>query len=160
MRPRRNPLIALAAFVAFAAAVVSPAGARAQSADESAVAAVLDRYRASVERLDAAGTPALFVENAQIVEQGGIEGDYQTYLAHHLGPELAEIASFDFDNYTVSVTVIGDIAFATESYTYRIVFKDGRTIDRRGAATSALRRDANGWRIAQHHSSSRAPPAQ
>lgn len=138
---------------------VSAPNAWGQSAEEAAAAAVLAHYQAAIERLDTSGTSELFTDNAQILEQGGVEGDYQTYLAHHLGPELAEFTSFDFDNYSVSVTVVGDLALATETYTYRIVLKDGRTVDRQGAATSVLRRDASGWRIAQHHASSRAPRA-
>ncbi|GIK49867.1 MAG: hypothetical protein BroJett013_25640 [Alphaproteobacteria bacterium] len=150
---------ALAAFFALLLAALSVPAASAQSADEAAVAAVLTRYQTAIERLDASGTPELFAPESQIIEQGGIEGDYPTYLANHLGPELAEFASFDFDNHAVSIRVMGDVAFATETYTYRIVLKDGRTIDRQGAATSVLAREAGGWRIAQHHSSSRAPRA-
>lgn len=153
-----KPAAFAALFTLLLAAPTVPA-ATAQSADEAAVAAVLTRYHAAIERLDASGTPELFAPESQIIEQGGIEGDYPTYLANHLGPELAEFASFDFDNYSVAIRVVGDVALATETYTYRIVLKDGRTIDRQGAATSVLARGADGWRIVQHHSSSRAPRA-
>jgi ketosteroid isomerase-like protein len=158
MHTRLRPA-AFAALFALLLAPFSVPAASAQSADEAAVAALLTRYQAAIERLDASGTPELFAPESQIIEQGGIEGDYPTYLANHLGPELAEFASFDFDNYSVSISVSGDIAFATETYTYRIVLKDGRTIDRQGAATSVLARGAGGWRIVRHHSSSRAPRA-
>ncbi|MGD9967297.1 MAG: SgcJ/EcaC family oxidoreductase [Hyphomonadaceae bacterium] len=149
---------ALAALIALVFTVLSP-NASAQSADEAAVTAVLTQYQASIERLDANGAPEIFAPDAQIIEQGHVEGTYQNYLANHLGPELAEFASFDFDNYTVSIRILGDVALAAETYTYRIALKDGRTVDRQGAATSVLERQAGGWRIMQHHSSSRAPRA-
>ena len=153
----RFPVV-FAALAALFAGFLST-NAFAQSTDEAAVAAALTRYHGAIERLDASGTPELFAPESQIIEQGGLEGDYPTYLANHLGPELIEFASFDFDNYNVSIRVVGDVALATETYTYRIVLKDGRTIDRQGAATSVLERSAEGWRIVQHHSSSRAPRA-
>ena len=156
---RRFHVAALAALLTAATLTLLSTMAWGQTADEAAAAGVLSRYQAAIERLDASGTLDLFTEDSEIIEQGGVEGDYRTYLANHLGPELAEFASFDFDDYNVSITVAGDLAFATETYTYRIVLKDGRTIDRQGAATSVLRRDADGWRIARQHSSSRAPRA-
>ncbi len=134
--------------------------ASAASDEEAAVKAVLLEYKSAIEQLDASGTERLFAPDSQIFEQGGREGTYQNYLAHHLGPELAEFASFRFDNYDVSVRIEHDTAVAAESYTYRIVLKSGGDpVDRVGVATSVLKRTASGWLIVQSHSSSRKPPA-
>ncbi len=142
------------AIVAFG--VVTPV--QAQVDDRSRVAAVLDSYRSAIESLDAAGTERLFTEDAVVYEQGGVEGSYARYLEHHLGPELEVLSSFDFQNWNSEIQVLGDLALATETYTYHIRFTDEErpVIDRRGVATSVLRRDADGeWRILRYHSSAR-----
>lgn len=130
------------------------------SSDEEAVKAVLNDYKKALERLDGTAPSKLFVPDAEIFESGKREGSYQDYLAHHLGPELVEFASFRFDNYSAFVRIEGDVAIASESYTYRIVLKrGGDPIDRTGVATSVLKRTPAGWRFLQTHSSSRKPPA-
>ena len=50
------------------------------SNDESAVRAVLARYKSAIERLDASGTEALFTEDSAVFETGGVEGTYKEYL--------------------------------------------------------------------------------
>ena len=78
-------------------------------------------------------------------------------MEHHLGPELDAIVSFTFSDPTLTVTRMGHMAHAYETYGYRIELSDGRVIERDGVATSVLAHDADGWRIVQYHSSSRAP---
>lgn len=128
-----------------------------RAADTRAVTEVLGRYRTAIERLDASGTEALFAEDSQIFENGGVEGTYRNYLAHHLGPELGHFTSFRFSNVTVDVRFEGPVALATETYTYRIERHQGEPIERRGVSTSVLRRTAAGWQIVSSHNSSRAP---
>ncbi len=127
------------------------------SADESAVRAVLARYKAAIERLDATGTEALFTKDSAVFEAGGVEGTYEQYLAHHLEPELAAFRSFRFSGYTVSVRIEGDLALATETYDYRIETKSGEIAERKGVATSVLTRTADGWKILVMHNSARKP---
>ena len=126
-------------------------------ADESAVRAVLARYKAAIERLDATGTAALFTEDSAIFESGGAEGTYKEYLAHHLGPELTAFRSFAFSDYTVAVRIEGDLALATETYNYRLETRSGEIATRKGVATSVLRRTADGWKILVMHNSARKP---
>jgi hypothetical protein len=45
--------------------------------------------------LDAAGR--LFARESSIFETGGVEGNWQHYRDHHLGPEIDAIASFAID---------------------------------------------------------------
>jgi ketosteroid isomerase-like protein len=127
------------------------------SAETGAVAEVLSRYRSAIERLDATGTEQLFAEDSRVFENGGVEGTYRNYLAHHLGPELGHFTSFRFSNLAVDVRFEGPVALATESYTYRIERHEGEPIERRGVTTSVLRRTPQGWRIVSMHGSSRAP---
>lgn len=145
---------------AFALLVFAPYAALASaSSDEDAVKAVLSDYKQALERLDGAAPAKLFAPDAEVFESGKREGSYQDYLAHHLGPELVEFSSFRFDNYSAVVRIEGDVAIASESYTYRIVLKrGGEPIERTGVATSVLKRTTAGWRFLQTHSSSRKPP--
>src|SRR3990167_9445825 len=115
-------------------------------ADESAVRAVLARYKSAIERLDASGTEALFTEDSAVFETGGGEGTYKEYLAHPLGPGLAAVRS-------VAVRMEGDLALATETYNYRIETKSGEIAMRKGVATSVLIRTADGWKILVMHNS-------
>ena len=126
--------------------------------DEDKVKQILSSYKNALEKLDVKGTDALFVNNSQIVESGKVEGTYQEYLGHHIGPELADFKSFAFDNYTTDVTVTGDYAFAVETYNYTIVLKkDNSEIKRRGVASSFLRKENGTWKIVHMHNSSRKP---
>ncbi|MBP2274631.1 YybH family protein [Sphingomonas sp. PL20] len=147
--------------VAVAVSLVVPIAVAAQSpsrmADTKAVEAVLSEYKAAIEKLDATGTERLFATDSQIFETGGSEGTYATYLAHHLGPELAAFKSFKFSDYKVTVRFEGPVALATESYRFRIEPKTGAVAERLGVATSVLRRVGGNWKIVSMHNSGRKP---
>lgn len=128
--------------------------------ESAAVIAVLARYKSAIERLDASGTEQLFTSDSAIFEGGKFEGTYANYLAHHLSPELHEFKSFTFSNYTISVRFEGQLALATEGYTYRIETKSGEVAERAGVATSVLKKVGSEWKILSIHSSSRRPPAR
>ncbi len=126
-------------------------------ADEAAVRAVLSQYKASIERLDATGTERLFTSDSTIFETGGVEGNYANYLAHHLGPELKAFKSFKFSDYKVAVRFEGPVALATETYNYRIVTAKDEIAERRGVATSVLKKIGGRWKILSMHNSARKP---
>ncbi len=130
-----------------------------QNTDEVAVRSVLSQYKAAIERLDATGTERLFAADAAIFETGGVEGSYANYLAHHLGPELIEFKSFVFSDYKVDVRFEGPVALATETYNYRIETKTGEIAERRGVATSVLKKFGGEWKILSMHNSARKPKA-
>ena len=117
----------------------------------------LEAYRSGIKSLDDTNMPRLFTDNALVFENGKAEGSFSNYLAHHLSPELKEFQSFTFDNETIDISVIGETAIASETYTYTIVLKDGRIIERQGVATAVLVKRDESWKIAQYHSSSRTP---
>ncbi len=124
--------------------------------DEEQVKEVLKKYHDAVESLDATGTEMLFAENSSVFESGGVEGTYNNYLDHHLGPELKEFKSFTFNDYKISAVVDLPFAFATETYVYKIVLADnGRVIEQKGVATSILKKTNGTWKIIQTHSSAR-----
>ena len=125
--------------------------------DRAAVENVLRQYRAAIERLDAAGTEVLFTQDSQVFENGGVEGSYANYLAHHLGPELGHFRAFRFSDVNVEVRFEGPVALAMERYNFRIEPHQGEAIERRGVTTSVLRKVGRVWRIVSMHGSSRAP---
>ncbi len=147
-------LTAMAAMTAAASAEARPTNCGAQ---RPAISRVLADYRGAIERLDARGTERLFVTDSAIFENGGVEGNYANYLAHHLGPELGHFRSFRFTDHRLDLWCEGAVAVATETYNYRIERAQGDLIERRGVTTSVLRRTAAGWRIVNMHGSSRAP---
>ena len=122
-----------------------------------AIERVLADYRSAIERLDARGTERLFAADSAVFENGGVEGTYANYLAHHLGPELGHFRSFRFADHRLDIWCDGGVAVATETYTYRIERAEGAPIERRGVTTSVLRRTGRNWQIVNMHGSSRAP---
>jgi len=139
-----------------AQAVAGPATA-ARRIDEAAVRAVLSQYKAAIERLDATGTERLFTADSTIFETGGVEGNYANYLSHHLGPELKAFKSFKFSDYKVAVRFEGPLALANETYNYRIVTAKDEIAERRGVATSVLKKIGGRWKILSMHNSARKP---
>lgn len=133
------------------------ASAPAEHPQAAAVRAVLLSYRTAIERLDASGTETLFAVDSAIFETGVSEGTYANYLAHHLGPELAEFKSFTFSDYKVDVRFEAPLALTTETYSYRIETKDGTVAQRIGVTTSVLKQIDGQWRILVSHNSGRKP---
>lgn len=123
----------------------------------AAITNLLAEYRGAIERLDARGTERLFAAESAVFENGGVEGTYANYLAHHLGPELGHFRSFRFSGHQLDLWCEGNLAVATETYSYRIERAEGDPIERRGVTTSVLRRNGRNWQIVNMHGSSRAP---
>jgi len=140
-----------------AAAPLAAQGSTARTADAEAVRSVLTQYKSAIERLDANGTTTLFTNDSQVFENGGVEGSYANYLARHLGPELGHFKSFKFSDYKVNVRFEGPVALTTETYNYRIETEKGEIFERRGVATSVLKKVGRQWKILSTHGSSRKP---
>lgn len=154
----RQPLLALAFVLAFAALPAPSVAAQPTTEDVQAVEAVLRQYKDALERLDLKGVDALFAARNTVVESGKVEGSYADYLVHHIGPELGHFKSFKFSDYKVDTRLEGDIALTTETYRYTIVLKDKpEPIERQAVASSALKKIDGRWQILSMHSSSRAP---
>jgi uncharacterized protein (TIGR02246 family) len=119
---------------------------------------VLFAYKSALENLDVSNTLHLFAEDATVFENGKFEGSYQDYLDNHIGPELGHFKEFSFDDYQVTVRLEGNLAVAHETYIYKIVLdgENPRTVERKGVATSVLKKFDDSWKIIQNHGSSRA----
>ena len=129
--------------------------------DQQAVLNVLQRYNDALQALTTEGTFELFTDDAQVFEQGGVEGTYAHYVEHHLGPELVHFERFTFSEYQADAEIMGNSALATQTYRYTIVTKaaadkPSRIIEKQGLATSVLIKTNAGWKIKRTHSSSRA----
>ncbi len=144
--------------LAFVLATLVQAQEAQPSPEEARVRSVVTAYRDAVTGLDVSRTPALFWPDAEIFESGGIEGAFPHYLEHHLAPEFADLASFTFSEPKTDIEIDGDIALVTETYRYRITFKDGdrAPVERQGVATSVLRQRDGVWRFSLYHSSAKA----
>lgn len=128
----------------------------AQNKEADAAKAILNQYKAAVEKLDVTGTEKLFTADSKIFESGGSEGNYAHYLEHHLGPEFKEFKSFKYSDYKADVKVDGNYAFATETYNYTIIIaKDNTEVKRKGVSTSVLKKLKGEWKIMVSHNSSR-----
>ena len=137
----------------------SPAPSADSRDDVGAVKSVLAAYKQGLEQLDVSKLGHLFTADSQVFESGGVEGTFANYLEHHIGPELAEFSEFSFRDYNVDVRLELPYAFTTETYVYKIVLKpDGRVFEKKGLATSVLKKTAAGWQIQQTHTSSRNLP--
>ncbi|ATC24375.1 MULTISPECIES: nuclear transport factor 2 family protein [Caulobacter] len=145
-----------------AAAFALPTSAGAQTRDPSAeVRAVVDQFTQALSQKDAARMGPLFSKDSIVIEGGRLEGSFETYLHHHLGPELAEFDSFTVKDRKVSVRQAGDVAWAYETYGYEVRLKGKpMPLSRLGATTAVLVKTDGAWRIVQLHISSKAPPAK
>lgn len=150
-------LLTGAAIVAASAPVAAQAHPTDCGDQRPAITQILAGYRGAIERLDARGTERLFTPDSAVFENGGVEGTYTNYLAHHLGPELGHFRSFRFSDHQLDLWCDGSVAVATETYNYRIERAEGDPIERRGVTTSVLRRTGGNWQIVNMHGSSRAP---
>jgi ketosteroid isomerase-like protein len=122
----------------------------------SAVKAVLKQYSSALEKLDISGTDNLFTYDSEIYESGASEGAYIHYMQEHLRPELKGLKSLKFNDYKVDVTIVGNYAFATETYNYVIVAaKDNAEVKHKGVTTSVLKKVKGDWKITVSHNSSR-----
>ena len=127
--------------------------------DIAAIKQVMATYKEGMEKLNVSDCARLFTKDSQVFESGGVEGTFDHYLEHHIGPELNEFKEFTFRDYTIDVRLDLPFALTTESYVYRLVVKaDGKVVERQGVATSVLKRINGHWKISQTHSSSRTLP--
>ncbi|HKR06602.1 MAG TPA: nuclear transport factor 2 family protein [Bacteroidia bacterium] len=120
-----------------------------------AVKKLLHTYNSAMQKLDTIGTAELFADSSLIVESGNVEGTYQQYEVHHIGPELSEFKSFKYSGYKANVVLDGDYAFATEIFKYKIVGRKSKKVSERNAVTTSVLKKIRGeWKITVMHLSS------
>lgn len=132
------------------------------AAEKEAVIAIMKSYQDAIESLTTEGTMELFAKESTVFESGGVEGNYENYVVHHLGPELDEFSSFMFSDYKIDVVIDLPYAFITETYIYTIGLKaneekgrEARTVKQKGVATSDLKKIDGKWKITKTHTSAR-----
>jgi ketosteroid isomerase-like protein len=124
--------------------------------EKDAVEKVMKAYKDGVQSLKAEGLSKLFTKDSEVFESGGVEGSFDHYMEHHLGPELVHFKSFTFSDHKIETSVDLPYAFTTETYIYTIVLAEGdRTIKKKGVATSILKKSGGEWKIIKTHTSSR-----
>jgi len=143
-------------FMAGLALMIGPLIATGQS-DEDQIKEVMAAYQSGIEALSTDGLSDLFIKDSEVFESGGVEGNFDHYLEHHLGPELRAFKSFKFSDYNITTKIDLPYAFTTETYVYTIVLvSDGRVIVQKGVATSILKNIEGKWKILKTHTSARA----
>ena len=160
---RHSRALAFIALAAFTGAVVPALHAHEHEStpaeDVAAIKKVVAAYKEGMEKLDVADAARLFTKDSQVFESGGVEGTFDHYLEHHIGPELGEFKEFTYRDYKLDVRLDPPFALATESYIYRLVVKaDGKVHEKRGVATSVLKKIDGHWKFIQTHTSSRNLP--
>ncbi len=121
--------------------------------DSATVASVIDRFHRALATGDTAVVETLLVEDAVILESGGVESR-EEYFAGHLPADIAFARAVPRERGPIRVAVHGDVAWATSTSTSRGEYR-GRTINSAGSELVVLRRTNGGWRIAAIHWSSR-----
>ena len=106
---------------------------------------VATEYLDAMESGDLDGAEALFASHSSVFESGGVEGTWQHYREHHIGPELVEIETFTIkrDEPETQSSQDGSMAFVAWPIEYRIRLHDERTIESRGTVTFVMALEAH-----------------
>ena len=119
--------------------------------------AVAAAYLDAMESSNLDRAEELFSEASSVFESGGVEGSWQDYRQHHIGPELDQIVTFvvtrsDPESQTSEDGTMSFVAWPIE---YRIELADGRLVNSRGTVSFVLVREVGHYRIRHLHWSSR-----
>lgn len=114
-------------------------------------------YFVAIQKSDLAAAGALFVRESSIFETGGVEGTWEHYRDHHLGPEIDDIAEFEISPKDPVITESDDATLVVVAWPidYTISLKDDREIRSRGTVTFVLGREDGFYKIRHLHWSSR-----
>ena len=126
---------------------------RSSLTDSADVAATIARFHAALAEGDSVAAMALLAPDVVILEAGGIE-TRDDYRSHHLPGDMAFARAIKGERGPVSVTVRGDVAWASSTSTTVGDYR-GRAINSAGAELMVLTRNGSGWRINAIHWSSR-----
>jgi ketosteroid isomerase-like protein len=134
-------------------ACVFTAGALLAQTDSAAVAATVASYHRALANGDSAAALSLLVDDAVILESGGIETRAE-YRSHHLSSDIEFAQVVKPVEGPLRVTVRGDVAWATSTSVAQGQFR-GRAVNSAGAELMVLTRIAGSWKITAIHWSSR-----
>ena len=155
----QRPLTTLLVCLALTVSIAEDAGAKRKKSRPAGLppTAVARAYFAAMDSSDLDAAEALFASESSVFERGGVEGDWAHYRAHHLGPEIDGVSSFETTLQEPEEGQSDDatMAFVTWPIEYRIELKDERVIESRGTVTFVLVREDGRYRIRHLHWSSR-----
>lgn len=134
-------------------AVLAPAPLVAQAANDE-IASVLREFHAALAAGDSTAALALLADDVVILEGGGVE-DKDHYRSGHLAGDMRFAQAVPAERSDVSVTVVGDAAWAWSTST-RVGRMGDREVNSRGAELAVLRRTDGQWLITALHWSSRS----
>ncbi len=123
-------------------------GAMAESA-----AAAADAFRAAIVANDSTAAASIILEDALIVEGGGIE-TREHYLSGHFNGDGAFLSAMTREPLERTVSVAGHAAWITSTSRLQGNFRD-RDIDMTSAELLVLKHSDAGWKVAAVHWSSR-----
>lgn len=130
------------------------ANVSAQTDEVKAVADVLTREAAAVEKGDLAALDKLWAndESVIVIENGHANYGWTDYRNNHLAPELKEFKNTKYAFSDLKVKTDGKTAWATFKYTISADI-GARRIDSAGLGTAVLEKREGQWRIVHWHSS-------
>jgi ketosteroid isomerase-like protein len=158
----RRRLIALAAicFAGSPAAVAQAPPAptvNISSPSAAEAASVVDAFHAALRRNDTAAALALLTDDVLIFEGGRVERSKAEYAGHHAPADAAYAAAVTSTLQKRTATADGASAWIASESRATGRYKD-KPVDQLTTESIVLRKEADGWRIAHIHWSSRAAP--
>ena len=140
-----------------AALLAAPAASQQAAARPNTPIEVASAYLDTMDTADLNRAESLFAKESSIFEAGGVEGTWQHYREHHIGPELAEFSSFKTTKGKPEeeLSADGSMAMIAWPIEYRIVLKDGKAVESKGTVTFVLVREGGAYKIRHMHWSSR-----
>jgi ketosteroid isomerase-like protein len=122
---------------------------------EARILATVEAYHRAFEQRDLEALRPLFDPDLLVFEAGGIDRGRDTYLGHHLGPELKELSTWRTSGMAMRAHVHGDLAYVTCAFTYEAAFSSGKTARGQATETLVLASAKGSWVIRHLHWSSR-----
>lgn len=127
-----------------------------ETSPEAQVRTVVEAYHKAFEQRDLEGLRRLLAPELLVFESGGVDRGRDTYLGHHLGPELKEMNAWTTSGMEMKVQTEGAMAYATCAFAYEATFTNGKTSKAKATETLLLAKEKDQWLIRHIHWSSRA----
>ncbi len=127
----------------------------AQTDVEKAVADVLKREAAAIEKGDLQALDKIWSNDASVLvfENGGVNEGWENYRNKHLAPELKSFKDLKFVVSDIAVKADKKIAWATYKYTLAADFNKQK-IETGGVGTMIFEKKDGKWLIVHSHTSS------
>jgi len=139
--------------VAFLSALAAAPVAAQSAANQSEVAAVVDKFHSALVAGDSPGAMQLIADDAVMLEAGSVE-TRAVYGKNHLRADIEFEKGVSTKRSPIRVVVRGDTAWATSTSEVTGTF-EGKPVNFVGAESMVLSREPAGWRIRAIHWSSR-----